>query len=51
MTAKKNERYCDISESIAESCKQVVLMRKGIMPKKSWSECRKDIQKMKEAKD
>ena len=28
-----SERYCSIEESLIEACKEVNLMRKGLMPK------------------
>lgn len=42
------ERYCPISESIIESCKEVKLMREGKLPKKSWKELREELKKIKE---
>lgn len=41
-------RYCSIEQSIIASCKQVKAMREGKSPKRSWKDCKKDIQKMKE---
>jgi len=32
MPGKKIERYCSIEESIIEACKEVNLMRKGLLP-------------------
>ena len=29
----KEKRYCSIEESLIEACKEVNLMRKGLMPK------------------
>ena len=33
MAEKKIERYCSIEESLIEACKEVNLMRKGLLPK------------------
>lgn len=32
------ERYCSIEESLRESLKQMQLMKKGVIPKKTWKE-------------
>lgn len=41
---EKYERYCTIEESIIEACKEVNLMRKGLLPKKSnWREWIEDL--------
>jgi len=32
MAEKKKERYCSIEESLIEACKEVNLMRKGLLP-------------------
>lgn len=37
-------RYCNVSESIEESLKQMKSMRDGKMYKKSWKEFRKELQ-------
>lgn len=39
-----DDRYCTIEESIIESCKEVVLMRKGILPKRSMEDLFLEIQ-------
>lgn len=41
-------RYCSVEQSIIASCKQVKAMRSGKAPKRSWKDCKKEIQKMKE---
>lgn len=35
-TTMKQERYCTVEESIIQSCKEVSLMRKGELEKRSW---------------
>lgn len=45
------ERYCPISESIIESCKEVKLMRDGKLPKKTWKELKEELKKIKENND
>lgn len=45
------ERYCPISESIAESCKEVKLMREGKLLKKTWRELKEELKKIKEYND
>lgn len=36
---EKDERYCSIEESLIEACKEVNLMRKGLLPAQSdWRE-------------
>lgn len=42
------ERYCPISESIIESCKEVKLIREGKLPKKTWKELREELKKIKD---
>ncbi|MBR3747864.1 MAG: hypothetical protein IKN27_12980 [Selenomonadaceae bacterium] len=32
MAEEKYERYCSIEESIIQACKEVNLMRKGLLP-------------------
>ena len=36
MAEEKYERYCSIEESIIQACKEVNLMRKGLLPKRNW---------------
>lgn len=45
------ERYCTISESIIESCKQVKLIREGKLPKKSWRDFKKELETIKNEDD
>lgn len=41
---EKYERYCTIEESIIEACKEVNLMRKGLLPEKgNWRDWIKDL--------
>jgi len=43
---EKDERYCSIEESLIEACKEVNLMRKGLMPEQSdWREWLEDLRK------
>ncbi len=42
----KGERYCTIEESLIEACKEVNLMRKGLLPEqKNWREWIEDLRK------
>ena len=41
------ERYCTVSESIIESCKEVKRMREGILPKRSLQDLWNNIEKWK----
>jgi len=41
------ERYCTVSESLIESCKEVKLMREGKLPKHSLQDLWKNIEKWK----
>ena len=38
MAEEKYERYCSIEESIIQACKEVNLMRKGLLPERNWRE-------------
>jgi hypothetical protein len=44
---EKCERYCSIEESLIEACKEVNLMRKGLLPERTldelWAELEKDL--------
>ncbi len=35
MAKEKYERYCSIEESIIQACKEVNLMRKGLLPEQN----------------
>ena len=39
------ERYCTVSESLEESLKQMQNMRNGKIPKKTWRQFRKELEK------
>ena len=40
----KEKRYCSIEESLIEACKEVNLMRKGLLPEQSdWREWLADL--------
>ena len=43
----EEKRYCSIEESLIQACKEVNLMRKGILPKRTldelWEELEKDF--------
>ena len=44
MAEKKIERYCSIEESLIEACKEVNLMRKGLLPEQSnWRDWIKEL--------
>lgn len=47
MSTLAPERYCTLEESLIQSCKEVKLMRDGILPKKSWMDLLTEIQRMK----
>ena len=40
----KAERYCTIEESLIEACKEVNLMRKGLLPERDWREAMAELQ-------
>ncbi len=40
----KGERYCTIEESLIEACKEVNLMRKGLLPERDWREAMAELQ-------
>ena len=41
------ERPCSIAESVKQSCKEVKLMREGMVPKRSWDDfCKKTKREM-----
>ena len=43
---EKDERYCSIEESLIEACKEVNLMRKGLLPEQSdWREWLAELEK------
>lgn len=48
MNATKNkkleERYCTVEESLIQSFKEVKLMRAGLMPQKSWSQTKAEVE-------
>lgn len=37
------ERYCPVSESLEESLKEMKLIRKGNLPKKTWRDFKKEL--------
>jgi hypothetical protein len=39
------KRPCTPSESLAQSLKEMILMRKGQLKKKTWDECRNELDK------
>ena len=39
----KYERYCTIEESLIEACKEVNLMRKGLLPERDWREAMAEL--------
>jgi len=41
------QRPCSVRESIVQSCKEVKLMREGMLPKKTWKELREELKKIK----
>ena len=42
----ENERYCSIEESIIEACKEVNLMRKGLLPEQdNWRDWLAEMEK------
>lgn len=44
MAEKKIERYCSIEESLIEACKEVNLMRKGLLPEQNnWRDWIKEL--------
>lgn len=43
MNTQVDGRYCSISESLIESCKEVKLIREGKLPKKSWRDFRAEL--------
>lgn len=40
---EKYERYCSIEESLVEACKEVNLMRKGLLPERDWREAMAEL--------
>ena len=44
--AEKSERYCSIEQSIIESCKEINLMRKGLLPKRPLNELWAELDKV-----
>lgn len=42
---KSDDRHCTVEESLEESLKQMKLMREGKMPKRSWDDFRKSMDK------
>jgi hypothetical protein len=45
MNAESNvERPCTISESIDQSCKEVLLMQEGLAPKRGWKELKHELE-------
>ena len=39
------KRYCTIEESIIESCKEINLMRKGLLPERNWRDLWEELEK------
>ncbi len=42
------QRPCSVKDSIVQSCKEVKLMREGMLPKKSWKELKEELKKIKD---
>lgn len=42
------ERYCPITESLEESLKQMKMIRKGQLPRKSWDSFKKELKEERE---
>lgn len=38
------KRYCTIEESLIQACKEVNLMRKGLLPERDWREAMAELQ-------
>jgi len=41
-------RYCLITDSLKQSCKEVSLMRQGKLPKKTWNQFKTELKNSKE---
>ncbi len=43
---EEEKRYCSIEESIIESCKEINLMRKGLLPEKTLDDLWAELDKL-----
>jgi len=41
-------RYCSVSDSLRQSCKEVKLMREGKLPEKTWKQLKVELKKIKD---
>ena len=41
-------RYCSVSESLRQSCKEVKAMRDGKLPEKTWKQLKDELKKIKD---
>ena len=46
--AQPISRYCSVSDSLRQSCKEVKLIREGKLPEKTWRQLKAELKKLKD---